>query len=77
MWKDLEQRDKYEIIRDYVRRGFDNLDDIIDDYEKNPESTKMAATNNSTTSSALQDVLNEWYALSSYPTAGPEDVDIW
>lgn len=77
MWKDLEQRDKYEIIRDYVRRGFDNLDDIIDDYEKNPESTKMAVTNNSTTSSALQDVLNEWYALSSYPTASPEDVDIW
>jgi len=77
MWSDLKQDDKYEIIRDYVRRGYNNLDSIIDDYEKNPESTKMAVTNNSTTSSALQDVLNEWYALSSYPTAGPGDVDIW
>lgn len=77
MWKDLEQRDKYEIIRDYVRRGFDNLDDIIDDYEKNPESIGIAVSNNATTSSALQDAINEWHALSSYPTAGLEDVDIW
>lgn len=33
MWSDLKQDEKFELIKDYVRRGFHNLDDIMNDYD--------------------------------------------
>lgn len=74
MWSDLKQDDKYEIIRDYVRRGYNNLDSIIEDYEKNTDSMEMIANNNNV-SSALRDVLNEWYTSAVWPDAGYPDVN--
>lgn len=32
MWKDLNQKEKFDIIRDYIQKGFNDLDDIVNDY---------------------------------------------
>lgn len=66
IWSNLKQDDKYEIIRDYVRRGFNNLDDIMDDYNKNAESINMNSINKKPIRSAMEDVLYEWYS-GDYP----------
>lgn len=66
-WSNLKQDEKYEIIRDYVRRGFDNLDAIMDDYNKNAESISMINVNKKPTRSAMEEVLNEWYSYENYP----------
>jgi hypothetical protein len=66
IWSTLKQDDKFEIIRDYVRRGFNNLDDIMDDYNKNAEGVNAANMNNKVTRSALEDVLYEWYGNEDY-----------
>lgn len=65
-WSSLEQRDKYEIIRDYVRRGFDNLDDIINDYEMNRDGVDTALSSADDPYSALKDVIDEWYSDGLY-----------
>lgn len=67
IWSSLKQDEKYEIIRDYVRRGFNNLDAIMDDYNKNAESIGMINVNKKPTRSAMEDVLNEWYGYENYP----------
>lgn len=74
-WSDLQQRDKYEIIRDYVRRGFNDLDDIITDYEQNTSGIRTSLSLTDRASSAIDEVIDEWYALSEYPNAGFSDVD--
>ena len=67
IWSSLKQDEKYEIIRDYVRRGFNNLDAIMDDYNKNAESVGIANQNIRPTRSAMEEVLNEWYSNGDYP----------
>lgn len=67
IWSGLKQDEKYEIIRDYVRRGFDNLDDIMDDYNKNAKSVGIANLNKKPTRSAMEEVLNEWFTNGTYP----------
>lgn len=66
-WSSLKQDEKYEIIRDYVRRGFNNLNDIMDDYNKNAAGIDMINVNKNPTRSAMEDVLNEWYTDGYYP----------
>lgn len=39
MWSDLKQDEKFELIKDYVRRGFHNLDDIVNDYDSSLDNT--------------------------------------
>lgn len=75
IWSNLKQDDKYEIIRDYVRRGFNNLDDIMDDYNKNVQGVGSAVINKPITRSALEEVLNEWYGRTEWP--GGPDPDIY
>ena len=77
IWSNLKQDDKYEIIRDYVRRGFDNLDDIMDDYNKNAQSIDMANINKKPSRSALEEVLNEWYGRTEWPGGANSDIDSW
>lgn len=67
MWTDLSQEEKFNIMRDYVRRGFHNLDDIRNDYDsqqfaefqKQADPQQPYKTNPSL--KAIRDVLNEWY----------------
>lgn len=66
IWSNLKQDDKYEIIRDYVRRGFNNLDDIMDDYNKNVDGINTVNLNKPARS-ALEEVLYEWYSDGHYP----------
>lgn len=77
IWSNLKQDDKYEIIRDYVRRGFNNLDAIMDDYNKNAESVDMVNINNKPARSAIEEVLNEWYGRTEWPGAEDSDIDSW
>lgn len=68
-WTDLSQEDKFNIMRDYVRRGFHNLDDIMNDYnakqyedwEKKSDPAQPYKTNPSM--QAVRDVLRDWYGL--------------
>ena len=76
-WSNLTQDDKYEIIRDYVRRGFNNLDAIMDDYNKNQQGVDTAMKNNPLSRSAMEDVLNEWYGRTEWPTGANQDFDSW
>lgn len=32
MWQDLTQREKFDLIRDYIRQGYNDLDDIMSAY---------------------------------------------
>lgn len=43
MWTDLSQEEKFHIMRDYVRRGFNNLDAIMQDYDSKEEQAQMPA----------------------------------
>lgn len=66
-WSTLKQDEKFDIIRDYVRRGFNNLDDIMNDYNKNAESVGMINLNKKPARTAMEEVLNEWYTNGYYP----------
>ena len=75
MWTDLTQEEKFNIMRDYVRRGFHNLDDIMNDYNNNTEYVRQIDVNKPVAPpSAMEDVLNEWYSNTIYPDQG-EDID--
>lgn len=41
-WSDLSQEEKFDIMRDYVRRGFHNLDAIMDDYNASEQQQAIA-----------------------------------
>ena len=75
-WSNLNQDEKYEIIRDYVRRGFNNLDDIMDDYNKNADGVGMINVNKVPSRSALEEVLNEWYGRTEWPGGPDPDIDL-
>lgn len=77
IWSNLKQDEKYEIIRDYVRRGFNNLDDIMDDYNKNSQGVDQSLMNKPISRSALEEVLNEWYGRTEWPTGADQDFDSW
>jgi len=71
MWNELKQDEKYEIIRDYVRQGYNNLDDIMDDYNKNSNGINASVLNKKPTRSALEEVINEWYSATTWPDSDP------
>lgn len=51
-------------MRDYVRRGFNNLDAIMQDYdgkEYEKVAPKFPSVMKTTPRSAMEDVLREWY----------------
>lgn len=88
MWTDLKQNEKYELIKDYVRRGFDNLDDIMNDYDSSiaeDELLKLSPSSlqSRTESTPIQDVLNEMYneyyadPRDEWPGATEQDFDSW
>jgi len=68
-WTDLSQEEKFDIMRDYVRRGFHNLDDIMNDYnaqqydawEKKSDPEQPYKTNPSM--QAVRDVLRDMYGI--------------
>jgi hypothetical protein len=77
IWSNLKQDEKYEIIRDYVRRGFNNLDAIMDDYNKNADGVGTVNINSKPARSAIEEVLNEWYGRTEWPGAEDSDIDSW
>lgn len=77
IWSNLKQDEKYEIIRDYVRRGFNNLDDIMEDYNKNSQGVEQFLVNKPISRSAMEEVLNEWYGRTEWPTGADQDFDSW
>ena len=74
-WSSLKSDEKYEIIRDYVRRGFNNLDDIMDDYNRNNVGVGQVLLNKPVSRSAIEDVLNEWYGGTTFPDAPDQYYD--
>lgn len=66
MWTDLSQEEKYDLIRDYVRRGFHTLDSIMEDYdnsltESNPELTIPTSGTKPVQSTPVDDVIDEYF----------------
>lgn len=67
-WSNLTQEEKFNIMRDYVRRGFNNLDDIQNDfnakqfeeYEKKADPEKAYKTNPSL--QAIRELFRDWYS---------------
>ena len=85
MWSDLKQDEKFELIKDYVRRGFHNLDDIMNDYDSQMSDNDLKKLNPPILkdNQPIQDVINElfneeeYYSIPEYPGAKRQDLDIW
>ena len=83
MWSDLKQDEKFELIKDYVRRGFHNLDDIMNDYDSQMSDSDLKKLSPSVfkDNQPIQDVINELYneeySIPEYPGAERQDLDIW
>ena len=70
MWTDLSQEEKFDIMRDYVRRGFHNLDDIMNDYDNRIETSKNASYQKHDTSIHNQDIKNYTDVLREFYSDG-------
>lgn len=70
MWTDLSQEEKFDIMRDYVRRGFHNLDDIMNDYDNRIETSENASYEKHDPSIHSQDIKNYTDVLREFYSDG-------
>ena len=70
MWTDLSQEEKFDIMRDYVRRGFHNLDDIMNDYDNRIETSENASYQKHDPSIYNQDIKNYTDVLREFYSDG-------
>jgi hypothetical protein len=67
MWQDLTQREKFDLIRDYIRQGYNDLDDIMSAY--NGSQINEYRDGGYSPSKAIRNRIAAWEGSSMYAPA--------